>query len=203
MLTPKSIIASLLVLGSLTSVAAAAPCEETPVRQATVTYQPVDQQPVREQPVREQPVYAQPVYAQPIYQPVSYQPPAQPAPSWPRPIGHGPVRPEREITLKDDTHINAHGYDIVLPSGRDKFRSLTVEAAGGRTKFDKVIVLFADGGRQTVTNPGVVEGDASLTIDLDGARPRAITKIVLFGRDLSPYGGRKSSPPAYAVRGMT
>ncbi len=183
MLTTKSIIASLLVLGSLTSVAAAAPCAETPVRQSTVT----------SQPVYEQPVYEQPVYQQPIYQPTSYQPPAD---GWHR--GHGPVR--QAVTLATDIRFNADGRQFITVGATHALDKITITSDGGITNLKKVAVLFKDGSEQAfrIGNKALTVNE-SLTLDLAGNNRKAISRIVVYGTESAPRIWRTNGHAGFTV----
>jgi hypothetical protein len=177
-MTTKLILAS-LVLGSST-LAAAAPAAQVTVSAkvgATTTVIRDHREPVISHPI----IIKQPVISHPII----IRGPARPTrPIVTQPIiWHGPVYPT--VTLASDMQLQNGRTMIAVGSQMGRFGTLKLEANGGRTYVQKVVVKFADGERQVMNNlDRTLVGDDCLTLDLNGNH-RAITSIAVFGQEMT------------------
>lgn len=111
-------------------------------------------------------------------------PAAQAQPIVARPvIWHGPAYPT-VMLASDQKIINGRRVvDVGRQAGR--FATLKLEADGGRTYVERVVVKFADGERQVINNlDRTLVGHDCLTVDLDGHR-RAIASVAVFGQELN------------------
>lgn len=111
-------------------------------------------------------------------------PAAQAQPIVARPVvWHGPAYPT--VTLASDQKLvnGRRVIDVGRQAGR--FATIKLEADGGRTYIQRVVVKFADGERQVIDNVGrtLVANDC-VTLDLKGNR-RAIASVAVFGRELN------------------
>jgi hypothetical protein len=163
MMTTKLLLAS-LVLGASTLAMAA------PAAQVTVTERADGTTVIRDQVISHPVILRAP--ARPVVQPV-----IQPV------IWHGPVFPT--VTLAADQQI-FHGR-AVIDVGRQagRFATLKLEANGGRTYVQKVVVKFTNGERQVINRlDRTLAGADCLTLDLDGNR-RAIASVAVYGQPLN------------------
>ena len=191
-MTTKLILAS-LVLGSST-LAAAAPAAQVTVSAkvgATTTLIRDHREPVISHPIIiKQP--ARPVITHPVIikQPVITHPIIIREPARPRPIvvtqpviWHGPVYPT--VTLASDLQLQNGRTMITVGSQMGRFGTLKLEANGGRTYVQKVVVKFADGERQVLNNlDRTLVGNDCLTLDLNGDH-RAVASIAVFGQEMN------------------
>ncbi|HET9622281.1 MAG TPA: hypothetical protein VFP84_13000 [Kofleriaceae bacterium] len=162
-MTTKLILAS-LVLGSSTLAMAA------PAAQVTITERANGTTVIRD--------YREPV----ITHPILINEPARPVIAHPV-FWHAPVYPS--VTLAADQQI-FHGR-TVINVGRQagRFATIKLEADGGRTYVQKVVVKFANGERQVMSRlDHTLVGDDSLTLDLAGNR-RAIASIAVYGQEMN------------------
>jgi hypothetical protein len=92
----------------------------------------------------------------------------------PLPVVYAPV------TLANDLTLNGRAIIDVKSSTR-KFTKLELRADSGRTAIDKVIVMFGNGGKQTIDlDAKLSKKSPTLTVDLAGGQ-RDIERIVLVG----------------------
>ena len=191
----KSIIASLLVLGT-SSVALAAPCETpSPVAAQPVYTQPVYTSPVHDRPVYQQAGYAQPGAAQPVAQDRDHD----------QDRDDQPWRAEhvlRPVTLASDVSFATGGRKLItVGANKGRFTTLTVQADGGRTNLKQVYVQFTDGHDQMIRNVDqTLTGNASLTLDLTGTEARGIKRIVVYGTQTAQRRSwNHTTPSAFTV----
>ena len=188
-MTTKLLLAS-LVLGSSTLAAAAPAAQVTVTAKAGVSTTVIrdHREPVFTHPViiREpaRPVVTQPVIIrQPVYtHPVIIREPARPVVTQPV-IWHGPVYPT--VTLASDLQIQNGRSVISVGRELGRFGTLKLEANGGRTYVQKVVVKFANGERQVMSHlDRTLVGNECLTLDLDGDH-RAIASIAVYGQEMN------------------
>jgi hypothetical protein len=117
-----------------------------------------------------------------ISHPIIIREPARPIVTQPV-IWHGPAYPS--VTLAADQPL--FNGRVVVSVGRQlgRFATLKLEANGGRTYVQKVVVKFTNGERQVMSNlDHTLVGDDCLTLDLDGNR-RAIASVAVYGQELN------------------
>lgn len=107
---------------------------------------------------------------------------------WNRPA----PRPMYPVTLASSQKVNGREFIRVAPSQR-VFSKLELRSTAGRTKLDKVMITFANGGTQLVDCNKLLNGRDSFSIDLKG-NARSIKSIVLVGNS-----GRRASLDIIAV----
>jgi hypothetical protein len=174
----KSILASLVLLGS-SSAAIAAP--RVTLSAPGVTFSATSGQSygtavIRDHRVEEpcDPATPAPV-AQPIVQPAAY--------GWNGGWTHSWTPPQyRSVTLASAVHFAGNGRTFIgVGSQAGRFQTLRINAAEGRTFIKQVYVQFTNGQEQVVRDlDRNLAGGQSLAIDLDGGR-RAINRIVVYG----------------------
>ena len=86
------------------------------------------------------------------------------------------------VTLANDLDVNGREIIRVSPSQR-AFTKLELRTQGqGRTKIDRIVIMFANGRSQVIEQNKVLNnGNRSLSIDLTG-NTRNIRNIVLVGK---------------------
>lgn len=181
----KLILAS-LVLGTSTFAAAAPAAQVTVTAQAGTTTTVIRDHREPARPVFTHPIIirepARPVITHPIItHPIIIREPARPIVTQPV-IWHGPVF--RSVTLADDQQIQNGRTMILVGSQMGRFATLKLEADGGRTYVQKVVVKFADGERQVMNLNRTLAGNDCLTLDLNGNR-RTIANVAVFGQEMN------------------
>ncbi len=187
-MTTKLILAS-LVLGSSTLAAAAPAAQVTVSAKVGTTVVRDHREPVFSHPI----VIQQPAH-QVITHPIIIRQPAHQVISHPiiirepRPvithpvIWHGPVYPT--VTLAAENQIVNGRTVIAVGSQAGRFATLKLEADGGRTYVQRVVVRFADGERQVMNLDRTLTGNDCLTLDLNGDR-RAIASVAVVGQEMN------------------
>ena len=102
--------------------------------------------------------------------------------------GEGMLPPVyRQATLASGMHFASDGRtSIPVGSQAGQFETLQISAAEGCTFLKQVYVEFDNGQEQAIRGINrSLEGNASVTLDLDGAR-RGIRRIVVYGTPGNP-----------------
>jgi hypothetical protein len=98
------------------------------------------------------------------------------APLWHRPA----PRPLRPVTLA--TSQNVKGREVIRVSTSQRaFTKLELQSKKGRTKLDKVMITFANGGTQLIDCNALIKNGQKYSIDLKG-NARNIKSITLVGK---------------------
>ena len=99
----------------------------------------------------------------------------------------------RPVLLASGLRLPANGKTAINVGAQlGRFGALQINATGGRTFIQQVYVQFANGQWQMVRNlDRMLNGNESLTVDLDGGR-RAITRVIVFGSFGNQEIGRAS-----------
>ncbi|NVB77023.1 MAG: hypothetical protein HOV81_01390 [Kofleriaceae bacterium] len=108
--------------------------------------------------------------------------------NWHRPA----PRPMYPVTLASSQKINGRELIRVAASQR-AFTKLELRSKAGRTKLDKVMITFANGGTQLIDCNKLLTGSETFSIDLKG-NSRNIKSITLVGSS-----GRRASLDVVAV----
>jgi hypothetical protein len=108
--------------------------------------------------------------------------------AWHRPA----PRPMYPVTLASSQKIDGRELIRVAASQR-AFTKLELRSKAGRTKLDKVMITFANGGTQLIDCNTLLTGNQTFSIDLKGNN-RNIKSIVLVGSS-----GRRASLDVVAV----
>ena len=175
----KALITTLAVLGSTSSLAIARPAPEYSAS-AHVSWNlgaPARAYPTPAPLVRDHRYVAPaPVVVRPVAQRYGRDI------DWNRGNGWSYERPSAAI-LADGLRYNTGEYrkDIVL-EGRGRFNTLTVNEDGGCTFIKEVRIEFLDGTGQSIPVNQTLNGNQSLTFDLDG-HDRAINRIFVYRAD--------------------
>jgi hypothetical protein len=174
----KSILASLVLLGS-SSAAIAAPRVTLSAPGVTFSATPGNSYGtavIRDHRTEDDcdPAAPAPI-AQPVVQPVAY--------GWNGGWYHNRTPPVyRPVTLASAVHFAGDGRTFIgVGSQTGQFETLHINAAAGRTFIKQVYVQFANGQEQVIRDiDRNLAGGQSVSIDLDGGR-RSINRIVVYG----------------------
>jgi hypothetical protein len=177
----KAILAS-LILGS-SSVALAAPSVTVSATAGGSYTTPV----VRDHRTGNNYETSVPPVFQPIYRPIGWN-------------GGGHTLPPvyRPVTLASGLSFASRGRALINVGNQARpFATLQINAAGGRTFIQQVMVQFGNGQTQIIRNlDRTLSGNESLTVDLDGGR-RNISRIVVYGKNINT--GWHQSAGAFTV----
>jgi len=77
-------------------------------------------------------------------------------------------------------YMNARNDRQFINVGGARVNKLRIEAVRGAPAIDRLTVLFTDGSSQTVELDGRLQIGAGEVIDLEGAGPRRVRRVIVF-----------------------
>ncbi|HMG23499.1 MAG TPA: hypothetical protein VK607_19330 [Kofleriaceae bacterium] len=77
-------------------------------------------------------------------------------------------------------YMNARNDRQFINVGGPRVSKLRIEAVRGEPAIDRMTILFGDGSSQTVELDGRLQVGAGEVIDLEGAGPRQVRRVIVF-----------------------